>query len=345
MVEIPGDNLEGGGQILRTALALSCILNKPIRVYNIRAKRPKPGLKPQHLYILKALVQLFQAEAKGLELNSQEIAFSPRREIIEEKELDVDLQTAAAIGLFLQTLLLVAAFRANGLTLRIKGGTCGLGAIPLDYYPLVVFPILKRSGLEAKLEILRRGYYPKGGGEVKVEIKKLKEPQEILLTEQGRITNIRGISIASEKLKDRSVSERQVEAARSILETKYNVTLDLRAEYAPTFSAGSEINLYAPTDTGAILWSDARGELKKRAEEVGKEAAGKLIREIDSLAACDAHLADNLIPWMSLLGGRIRTSALTLHAKTNLWVCELFFGKIFAVSGTAVSCASRPNLI
>ncbi|MBM3249421.1 MAG: RNA 3'-terminal phosphate cyclase [Candidatus Omnitrophica bacterium] len=345
MIEIAADTLEGGGQILRTALSLSCILHEPVRVFNIRSRRPKPGLKPQHLFILKTLVRLFQAEAAGLMLNSKEITFIPKLRSIEEKELEVDLETSAAAGLFLQTLLLVAAFRADTLTLRIKGGTAGLGAVPVDYYPLVVFPVLKSSGLEAELDVLKRGYYPKGGGEVRVRIKGIKAPKELSLIEQGRLTFIKGISLASERLKERRVAERQAEAARKALAEKYNIIPEISPEYAQTLSPGSEINLYAPTDSGAILWSDARGELKKRAEDVGREAAEKLIGEIDSGAACDMHLADNLIPWMSLLGGRIKTSILSLHAKTNLWVCELFFGKIFSVEGTAVSCAARKGLI
>ncbi len=339
ILDIPGDYLEGGGQILRTAAAFSCILNQPIRVFNIRVKRPKPGLKPQHLEILKILARLFKAKTQGLELNSEEIIFSPCVDQIQENNLNIDMGTAAAIGLFLQSLLLAGAFKAKNLSMNIRGGTCGLGAIPVDYYRLVVLPILARSGLAADIEILKRGYYPKGGGEVKVAMQRIDNPKGIFLGEQGKLLEIKGISIASSSLKERKVCQRQADAAQDALRKKYSVPIDIKIEYVSTLSAGSEINLYAYTDSGCILWSDARGELKKYAEDVGKEAANKLIKEIDSGAACDLHLADNLIPWLALLGGKIKASELTLHAKTNLWLCELFLGKLFSVEANIVSAS------
>lgn len=345
ILDIPGDYLEGGGQILRTAAALSCILNQPIRVYNIRSKRPNPGLKPQHLHILKNLARLFKAETKGLELNSKEIVFSPSLGSIQETALNIDMGTAAAIGLFLQPLLLAASFRACSLSLRIKGGTCGLGAIPVDYYPLVIFPVLSRSGVKANLEIIKRGYYPKGGGEAAVEIKRIANPSGIDLSRQGKLTEIKGISIASMNLKNRDVAERQASQAKEYLRERYPVPVDIKVEYTSTLSAGSEINLYAYTDSGCILWSDARGELKKKAEDVANDAAGKLVKEIDSGAACDLHLADNLMPWLVILGGRVVTSELTLHTRTNIWVCELFFGEVFTVQGNSVISLGLENAI
>jgi len=338
ILNIPGDYLEGGGQILRTAAALSCILRQPIHVFNIRTKRPNPGLKSQHLHTLKTLAQLFQAQTEGIELDSKEIFFSPRLKFIEKEKIKVDLQTAGSIGLFLQPLFLVGAFRIDFLSLEIKGGTCGLGAIPVDYYPAVVFPLLSPLGLEAKLEIIKRGYYPKGGGEVRVEIKKIDNPQAIIFTQQGKITQIQGISIASSNLSDRKVSQRQAREAERILKERYAVPAEIRIEYASTLSSGSEINLYCKTDSGCILWADSRGELKKSAEEVGREAAKKLIREIESGATVDMHLADNLIPWLSLLGGKIKTSEISLHTQTNIWICELFLGKVFNLQDNTISC-------
>lgn len=342
MIKIPGDYLEGGGQILRSASALSCITNKPIRVFNIRLKRPNPGLQSQHLYTLKALAQLFKADTCGLEIKSKEITFIPRAESIQEKFLEIDLKTSGAIGLALQPLILVSAFKGNGISLDVKGGTCGLGAIPVDYYRYVIFPILLRFGLKANLEILKRGYYPKGGGRVRVEVKPLKEPKRISLGDAGSIINIEGMSIASESLVSRRVSHRQKETAEKILKQRFPVPINIGIEYTPTLSVGSEINLVAYTENGYILGSDAQGKIGKTAEEVGEEAAQKLIKEIDAGAACDLHLTDNLIPWLLFLGGVIKTSSISLHTKTNIWLCELFFGKTFEVCNTTITCEGYP---
>jgi len=349
MIDIPGDYLEGGGQILRTASALSCISKKPIRVFNIRAKRPSPGLKSQHLYTLNALAHLFKAKTQGLELGAKEITFNPCADFIQEDHLEIDLQTAGAIGLALQPLLLVAAFsrqrrdsavaeKPKGICFNIKGGTCGLGAVPVDYYARVVFPLLCRCGLKADIEIIKRGYYPKGGGCIKVRIEPIKEPKEICFTEPGKVIKIKVLSIASDSLVARQVAERQAKKAEEVLKEKFSVPIEIETEYADTYSVGSEINISAYTENGCILWSDVRGERGKTAETVGKEAAEKLIIEINSGAAVDFHLADNLIPWLCFLGGAIKTSQISLHAQTNLWVCELFFGKRFEITGTTVTC-------
>lgn len=337
MLEIAGDYLEGGGQILRTAVAFSCICHQPIRVFNIRAKRPKPGLKPQHLFILETLARLFKAQVRGLKLNSPEITFVPTIDSIQEHAVDIDIQTAGAIGLILQPLLIVAAFRGNGICFNIKGGTAGLGAVPVEYYSNVLFPILSRSGLKAGLEIVKKGYYPKGGGQVRVDVESSKPRGRINFIEPGNLMRIEGMSIASSDLSSRKVAQRQAEKAQELLKKKYSVPIKINAEYAKTLSCGSELNLYAYTEKGCILGSDARGERGKSAEMVSEEAVGKLTREIDSGAAVDLHLADNLIPWLCLLGGSIKTSQISRHTQTNIWVAELFFGKAFKVEGNKIS--------
>ncbi|MCM8763376.1 MAG: RNA 3'-terminal phosphate cyclase, partial [Candidatus Omnitrophica bacterium] len=216
-LEIDGNYLEGGGQILRTATSLSIITGQPIRVFNIRAKRPEPGLKPQHLHTLDALRELSRAKIEGLELGSKEIKFIPQEKIIASGLLNIDIGTAGSIGLLLQSILLVAAFKSEGMSLYIKGGTCGLGAVPIDYYPNVILPILYYAGLRAKINILRRGYYPKGGGEISAEISAIKYPKAIALTEAGNLRRISGISIASRDLMPKEVAQRQAQEAQDLL--------------------------------------------------------------------------------------------------------------------------------
>jgi len=342
-LKIDGSYSEGGGQILRTALALSAVTAKPIKVTNIRARRPTPGLKPQHLSTVKTLEKISKAKTTGVELKSQNITFAPSSEYF-NSHIDIDIGTAGGIGLILQSILLVAAFKCHSLSLNIIGGTMGLGQVPVDYYPNVIFPILKRSGLTAELSILRKGYYPKGDGEVSVRIEHMRHRKPINLISFGRITRIGGISSASKDLFGSKVAQRQAEAACKLLAKKNSCPIQVKSEYVDTKSIGSEINLYAYTDSGSILGADARGQKGKLAEWVGREAAEKLVFEIENQAACDLHLADNLIPWLALLGGSIKTSQISQHAKTNMWVTEKFFGKIFNIEDTLISAEGVHNI-
>lgn len=335
LLEIPGDYLEGGGQILRTSLALSCILRKPVRIYNIRAKRPNPGLQAQHFATIRALRDITQAKVEGFSLGSLEVKFSPQE--VRSVDLNIDIKTAGSIGLLLQSLIPVSAFSPEGVHARIKGGTTGKAAIPIEYYPSVIIPILKRMGIEVRLNLIKRGYYPKGGGEVLVFIKGGNLLSPLNLIEQGKVIRIEGISHSHRELKKRNVSERQRDSALEILKKRFDCPIDILCEYSDSLSLGSGIVLWAKTDKEAILGADAMGEREKPAEDIGSQAAEKLISQIDSNAPVDSHLADNLIIWLALAGGKIRVSNFSLHTQTNIWLVEKFLGKKFLIEGNIIS--------
>ncbi len=347
MVKLDGSHLEGGGQIVRTALALSTITQKVFEVDNIRKGRSKPGLKNQHLSCIKALEQLCNAQTEGTELLSTNLKFYPGK--IKPQTISIDIGTAGSITLLLQSLLIPSIFAQKKIRLKITGGTDVSWSPQFDYFNNVIIPQLRKyADIEASL--LRRGYYPKGQGKVEIKIKpkfsleNLEEAPQINLTEQCNLIQIKGISHASLDLQKVNVAERQAKAAKLFL-NKLNCPIQIQTQYQDTLSTGSGITLWAifSKDPNEIdfnnpirLGADVLGERGKRAEDVraedvGQEAAEKLLKEINSKAPVDEHLADNLIPFLALTGNEIKTSEITNHTLTNIYVCEQFLNKTFEV--------------
>ncbi len=336
MVKLDGNYLEGGGQIVRTALALSTIKQKVVEITDIRKGRSKPGLKNQHLNCIKALKQLCNAHAEGDELGSTYLKFYPSK--LKPKTLEIDIGTAGSISLLLQSLLPPLIFAKSKSKLTITGGTDTMWAIPYDYLANVLIPQLKKyADINIKLE--KRGYYPKGGGKVEIKIKPKEEQPKINLLKQGNIVQIKGISHASTNLQNAQVAERQSQAAKLVL-SKLNCPIQISNFYTDTLSTGSGIILWAifSQDENEIdfqnpirIGADSLGERGKRSEEVGKIAADKLLKEIDSNAPVDSHLADNLIPFLAIYGGKIKVSKITDHTLTNIYVCEQFLEDKFTI--------------
>jgi RNA 3'-phosphate cyclase len=354
MINIDGSYLEGGGQIIRTALALSTITGKSFEAINIRKGRKTPGLKAQHLHCIKALQKLANAKAGYVELGSEKLRYIPGK--LEGKTINIDIGTAGSVSLLLQSILLPSFFANRKTRIRLTGGTSGKWAMPYDFFEYVLIPHLKKFCKKIELKRIRRGYYPAGGGKIEITVtpeyklsdfenfnefhKHLKEnAPKINLTEQGHLVQVKGISHASTQLQKANVAERQASSAKLIL-SKLNCPVQIQTEYADTLSPGSGITLWAifskdqeeiDFQNPIFLGADALGERGKPAEKVGEEAANKLLKEIDSKAPVDSHTADNLIPWLALFGKQIKVSQITPHCRTNIWTCEQFLGKIFTI--------------
>ncbi len=329
MIRIDGSHGEGGGQMLRTALVLSLATQKPFHMHSIRAGRDKPGLKPQHLHILHALTRLSKSEARGAREGSSEVTFIPAPVV--GGTIGVDVGTAGSITLFLQSVLPAILMGQGPCDIEIVGGTDVRWSPSFDYFREVLLPRL--PGVE--IELGRRAFYPRGGGRVRVRSTPHAIPP-IHLAARPRLRRILIRSTASQDLSAAEVSERQAQSARKVL-SSYRAEMDVKHEYADTFSTGSVIAAIAEFENGVRLGADALGERGKRAELVGQEAAESLVEEIRSDAPVDRHAADQWVLLMGLSGGEILASEITDHTTTNIWTCEQFLGPVFRQEGNRIS--------
>ncbi len=325
MIQIDGSFGSGGGQVLRTAVGLSALTQKPCRVFNIRAKRPNPGLREQHLQAVLALSKLCGGRLEGAEIGSAQIEFSPGE--IKPGELSIPVSTAGSVGLVLQAIL-IPAVRVD-LFIRIHGGaTYGKWAVPVAYLQNVLSPLLRQMGYRFTIDILREGFYPKGGAEVEVRTSQaVLRPIEIL--EKGKIVSVRGFSVASESLRKKSVAERQAQSASKVLSEYFKIAPRIEIQYSPSLCPGSGIQLWLQTEH-SLLGSSSLGELGKKAEEVGREAAEGLISEYKG-GAVDSHAADQLLPYLALAGGKIRVNQISEHCRTNAFVIQKFLPVEFRI--------------
>ncbi|MCD6478301.1 MAG: RNA 3'-terminal phosphate cyclase [Candidatus Diapherotrites archaeon] len=328
MLTIDGSAGEGGGQILRTSLALACLTGKEIRIENIRAKRKKPGLRPQHLTAVKTLAKICNAKVKGAYIGSSMLTFKPGK--IEDASLVANIGTAGSISLLLQQVLPVSL--ACNLKLRAFGGTDVSFAPTVNYTRKVTFYYLHKMGAELALDIVARGYFPKGNGCVLFTSKPSLPLKPIRLRTLGRLHAIEcfahcsgmatkvakdAASIAKNTLKENLGSFEWVEHIEATPERKETVGLgiDLFAKY-----------------TNCILGANAVGIAGTRPETLARTASKNLMDEISMLAPVDSHCVDQLIPFMALAKGKsVIEGRLTKHAVTNIYITEKLLDVEFKV--------------
>jgi len=322
VVLIDGSYGEGGGQILRTGIGLSAALSIPIKIEKIRANRPKPGLAAQHLHGIKSVARLCGAEVKGLSLGSTEVEFVPGK-FKKERELKIDIGTAGSISLVLQALMIPTVFQEREIDAEITGGTDVEWSPPIDYTKNVLIPIISKMNYKCEIEILKRGYYPKGGGKVRAKFYPAKKLEAIKINERGKLKKISGISHAGNL--PSHIIERQKKAAEELLASKLSLDknlIEISLEKAETLCPGTGITLWAEYEK-TVLGASALGKPGKKAEKVGEEAAENLLTEISSHSTVDSHLSDQIIPYAAFAKGETEYIAeLTMHAETNLYVVD-----------------------
>lgn len=328
-IEIDGSFGEGGGQILRSSLSLSCITGKPVRIFNIRKGRPKPGLMPQHLASVTALARVSGAETRGAESGSREIFFAPGP--AKAGEYFFEIGTAGSVALLLQCLLPPLLFADGPSRVVLTGGTHVPFSPPFDYLLEVFFPWLERIGARVSCEIERYGFYPQGGGKVAARIAPCGEIRGIDLRGKGAVLSVTGRSCAANL--PPSIAERQRDAAAKLLASR-----SPRIETAAVPAPGKGTFLFLKVETGAgPAGFSALGAIGKRAEEVGQDAAREALAYIDSPAALDPRLADQLVLYLALSKepSMFTTSKVTNHLVTHLHVVRRMLGTRAEIEGSA----------
>lgn len=322
--------MEGGGQLLRMATSYSAILNEPITVYNIRAKRRDPGLKPQHLTTLNTAAKIADAQTSGAMIGSQEITFKPKS--IRGGDYSIDIGTAGSISLLLQCINPILWYADKLSTLTIKGGTAVNWSPPIPFLQHVVYKAFERMGVNTTLEVNRHGFYPKGGGEVNQRTQPVTVLKPLSLKEPS-IKKITGVSLCG-TLPEHVAVRQAASAKKRLNELRYKTNIKpIVAEPRPS-SPGSFVVFWCE-GSDVFIGADSLGARGKPSEVVGDEAASNLISEVRSGAFFDRHTTDHMILPASLADGVsvFRTSEITLHTLTAIKVAETFTDAEFNVSG------------
>jgi RNA 3'-terminal phosphate cyclase (ATP) len=332
-LQIDGNYGEGGGQILRTALSLSCILKRPIEIANIRAGRRIPGLQPQHLTSVSACKRISSAQVEGDQLQSVALRFSPQETKGGDFAFDVaeKKRSAGSTSLILQTLFLPLSHCQERSNVRVLGGTHVPWSPPFHYLKEIFAPMVKKMGCQIDLEITKWGWYPKGGGEVRCTIQPTAKFSALDLTERGKLVKLSGISAVS-NLPD-SIAERQRSQAIKVLKSR-GFSPEIELLQAPSIGQGTFLFLKAGFEN-SVAGFGALGERGKRAEKVAEEACDEFLQFMQSDGAVDPHLADQLIPYLALADGKstFTVSKITKHLLTNIWVVRQFLRTEISVEG------------
>jgi RNA 3'-terminal phosphate cyclase (ATP) len=337
MIQIDGQQGEGGGQVLRTALALSIVTGHPVQLSNIRAKRRNQGLAPQHLAGVLAAAQICGAEVDGARLRSTQVTFRPGGSA-QAGRYTFDISRMAeqgssgAVTLLLQTILLPLALSDGESELVIRGGTHVAWSPPVHYVQWVLLPTLERIGVEAEIDLETWGWYPKGGGQVRVRIGGGARLKGIDLGKRGNLKTIRGAAGASNL--PAHIPQRIGSRANNVLREE---GLPARVEPVRTGGPSTGAGLFLAAEyEGLVTGFSALGARGKPSEVVADEAVDELISTHQHGEGLDAHLPDQLLTALVLAKGSsaLKTVEVTGHTMTVVDIIGHFTERAIRVEGT-----------
>ena len=321
-LKINGGHGEGGGQIIRSAITLSCITKQPIHLENIRKNRKNEGLKAQHLTAIRILQKISKADVIGAKIGSTELKFIPGN--VENLELIEDVKTAGSISLILQVLIPVVSISQKKLSLIIKGGTDVLWSPSMDYTQHVLKEAYSRMGIEFSIEIIKRGYYPKGNGEVKLEV----YPSKIKsLTLSKRETNNLKLKCTFSKISIDVIKEKIEMIKEKISKANFNVEIEIKEQEA--IDSGASLLIYS-IDKNSIIGVDGLFNNKKQNFDLDFE-------KFNNSLGVDESLADMLVVPASLGINKtvFQVKEITNHLETNLFVTSKITGCKYGIGKTS----------
>lgn len=324
-MEVDGSVLEGGGQILRMSIAFSALMGVPVCIRNIRIGRSKPGLAAQHLTGVNLAAKMCNAKVEGAQLGSKVIKFIPGK--IKGGFYEADVKTAGSISLLIQIALPLALLSDRQVKLSLKGGTNAEMAPQIDYMTEVFRPQLERFGCSFDLDLHKRGYFPKGGGHVTVNVNPVQQIQNAILVDFGEVKRIFGWSFVAGNVPFRLSEQASAGAKRALKTLQKDIIIECYKEshdVAPHNCNG--IVLVCETTTGCILGGSCIGSKMVSPAEVGMMAAQELKTAVDCGSCLDEHAQDQVIIYMALASGKssFKLGELTMHTKTAIYIAEMF---------------------
>ncbi len=329
MIEIDGSQGEGGGQVLRSALALSTLTCKAFTMVNIRANRPKPGLRPQHLTAVEAATAISKARVEGAVLNSSFLTFEPHE--IHSNRYRFDTTTAGATTLVLQTILLPLSQATAASSVILTGGTHVPWSPISHYLELHWLPVICSMGWDATISLQKAGFYPQGGGRIDAVIRPSIPDKPLRLAQRGRLQSIQGLSAVANL--GAIIADRQKRQALNRLKS-LGVPIKIRTLDLPSPGKGTFLLLQSTYENGSACYT-ALGAPGKPAERVADEAIDAVIEHANTDAAIDQFLSDQLLLPCSLVNrvSVFSTSRVTRHLLTNATIIQTFLPVQIEIQG------------
>ena len=338
MLEIDGSRYSGSGTIVRQAVVFAALTGQAVHIVKARVRRPRPGLRPQHIRVVEAIRQVVGGQTEGVEVGAQAFTFWPATSPQGQQYL-WDIGSAGSTTMLALAVLPVLAYGATPITVEIRGGVFQDFAPSVYHLQHVVLPLVRRMGITTAITMERPGYVPHGGGILHLTVHPVRQGlQRLVLEASETVERVWGIALASH-LVERHVSQRMAEAACDVLATVgYRAEIEAQ-EDTRALQPGAALALFADLAGGACLGADQAGAPRRRAEAIGRYVAQHLVKDLQTGATLDRYAADQVIPFAALAAGesRFRIPQITEHVASSAWLAQTFLGAEVTTAGQVLS--------